>query len=47
MIEKIISWVLFIYLVLCGVYLVAVVIWINARRDQLRKEMKRMGCGND
>ena len=47
MIEKIIIWVFFIYLVLCGVYLVAVVIWINERRDQLRKEMKRKGCGDD
>lgn len=47
MIDKFIGWAVFVLACFFGVYVVLVVIWINERRDQLRKEMKRKGCGDD
>lgn len=47
MIDKFISWALFLVCCFYGIYIVSLVIWINWRRDQLRKEMKRIGAATN
>lgn len=47
MIDKIISWVMLGVSCLGGVYVVLLVIWINWRRDEQRKRMKRIGAATN
>lgn len=45
--DKIIGWAVFIVCCFYGVYIVSLVIWLNWRKDQQRKKMKRMGAAHD
>ena len=47
MIDKFIGWAVFILTCFFGVYAVLLIFWLNWRKDQLKKKMKGMGCGDD
>lgn len=47
MTDKIISWIMFGVSCFGSLYVVSLIIWINWRRDEQRKKMKRMGAATN